>query len=172
MIPVAKEKAIVELLDEGLSQREIARIVGVCRGIVGAIATGKRPADESARRALRRQRRQAERAPGSGSRGRCPECGANVLLPCIACQARQAKRRSPRNRPEDSEEGLALDLLAEDQARYQRLHEAKLQEAGATEPRAGEPLLGRILRFFGWVPAEPRSPTESQETTGPASKPR
>lgn len=80
---------IERLLGEGqLSQRAIARRLGVSRGIVQLIAHGRR----------RLRREPAEPAPVSygTKRGweRCPECGARVQMPCLLCHLRTA-RRSP-----------------------------------------------------------------------------
>ena len=67
---------IKQLLEEGnLSQRKIARRVGVSRGTVNAIAQGKRP-DHKARR---RGQEDDFLAPG-GPPVRCPSCGHERLL--------------------------------------------------------------------------------------------
>lgn len=80
---------IHRLLAEGrLSQRKIARAVGVSRGTVGAIARGQRPE----RRPRARQRADEVVAPRGPVR-RCPECGGLVYTPCLACQVRALLRR-------------------------------------------------------------------------------
>ncbi len=83
MLPPAVVDEIRRLLAEGrLSQRQIARRIGVSRGTVAAIASGRRriPAGE------------ASGPPGGYARGkpvRCPGCGARVHMPCLACWLRE-----------------------------------------------------------------------------------
>jgi len=72
---------IKRFLAEGTwSQRKIARHLSVSRGIVGAIANGKRPE--------RRKTRYVglDFVPPTGAPERCPRCGALVIRPCVACQ--------------------------------------------------------------------------------------
>ncbi len=91
MIAPAVVEEIRRLLGEGrLSQRRIAREVGVSRGTVNAIAQGKRPD-----RPARPLRRVGEVVVPAGPVRRCPECGAMVYTPCLACQVR-ALGRGPR----------------------------------------------------------------------------
>ncbi|HYW78361.1 MAG TPA: helix-turn-helix domain-containing protein [Thermoguttaceae bacterium] len=90
MIAPNTVREILELLAKGvLSQREIARRLGVSRGTVNAIALGRRP-DHSARS---RQRTKGF-TPPTGCPVRCPTCGAKVQMPCLACQVRAMKRRA------------------------------------------------------------------------------
>jgi len=93
MIAPAVVDEIRRLLGEGrLSQRKIAREVGVSRGTVHAIARGKRPD-----RPARPLRRVGEVIEPTGPVRRCPECGAKVFTPCLACQVRAlARGRGPR----------------------------------------------------------------------------
>jgi hypothetical protein len=81
---------IRQMLDQGsLSQRGIARRLGVSRGTVNAIALGRRPDYEDVRR-----RREADEVPApSGPPRRCPGCGALVLMPCVACRVRAIQNR-------------------------------------------------------------------------------
>jgi hypothetical protein len=86
------------LLREGaLSQRMIARRMGVSRGTVLAIARGKRPEYP--------QRRSAEEdfPMPAGLPKRCPGCGGLVRMPCLLCYVRNVaqppsagKNRRPR----------------------------------------------------------------------------
>ena len=89
MIASAVVDEIQRLLDTGsLSQRKIARRIGVSRGTVNAIALGKRPA--------RRPRSRDERdefVPPSGPLVRCPICGGLVQAPCLACRVRAKMER-------------------------------------------------------------------------------
>ena len=93
MISLAVVDDIKRLLGEGsLSQRKIARRVGVSRGTVNAIARGKRSDYEA------RSRKQGDDflAP-SGPPVRCRSCGGMVQMPCLACQVRTMRqsRRLP-----------------------------------------------------------------------------
>lgn len=74
---------IQRLLHQGvLSQRAIARHLGVSRGTVHAIAQGKRrdhpPGPDRSRRFPRTK----------GAWQRCPGCGGTVQMPCLLCQVR------------------------------------------------------------------------------------
>jgi hypothetical protein len=119
------------------SLRKIARLSGVSRGTVAAVAYG-----------ARRDRRPAasddlqEGAPGPIER--CPECGALGESPCRACRVRQwrriQRRRSlPEPRQETSEVSktsevcdesceLALELAGEHRQRYEELHARRMRE--------------------------------------------
>lgn len=80
--PVVEE--VKRLLSHGdLSQRKIALRLGVSRGSVGSIASGKRPDYE----ARRRMRRDSFIAP-TGPPARCPGCGGMTKMPCLACHVR------------------------------------------------------------------------------------
>ncbi len=94
MISVYMVNDIRNLLAEGnLSQRKIANQLGVSRGTVSAIACGKRH-DYTVRC---RQRPHDDFAP-TGPVRRCPECGAMVLMPCLACRIRAMKREGGRGK--------------------------------------------------------------------------
>ena len=96
MITVYVVNDIRDLLADGnLSQRNIAKQLGVSRGTVSAIASGKRP-DYTVRC---RQRSHDDFAP-TGPVQRCPECGAMVLMPCLACRIRAMKREGRRGKGE------------------------------------------------------------------------
>ena len=85
--PVVDE--IKRLLDIGeLSQRSIARQMGVSRGTVGAIANGNRP-DYEAQRRFRENRFVVPEGPPV----RCPGCGAMTQMPCLACHVRALAKR-------------------------------------------------------------------------------
>lgn len=88
MLATALVHEIDRLLQEGkLSQRKIAARLGVSRGTVNAIASGRRglhgkgPQDED------------PASPIASPPARCPHCGYRVYLPCIICRVRQHKQQ-------------------------------------------------------------------------------
>lgn len=86
MIATAVADEIQRLLEEGeLSQRKIARQMGVSRGTVNAIALGKR--------ALKAARPGDDFQPPTGPAARCPTCGGMVQMPCLACRLRRDRAR-------------------------------------------------------------------------------
>jgi predicted XRE-type DNA-binding protein len=89
MLSAALVEEIDRLLHEGeLSQRKIARCLGVSRGTVSAIASGRRglfgrePADDDS----------ADRR-GCSIPVRCPRCGYRIYLPCLICRTRDHRRQ-------------------------------------------------------------------------------
>jgi hypothetical protein len=88
------------LRETRLSQREIAKRLGLSRGSVNAIASGKR-------RDRGHRPRQEEDAfiPPTGLPRRCPGCGGLAQMPCLACyiraknEAKRTARPSPARRP-------------------------------------------------------------------------
>lgn len=85
MLPLAVVQEVRRLLDEGmLSQRKIAAKLGVSRGTVGAIASGKRglygrePDPD-----------QPELTALDTPPERCGGCGAMVHMPCLLCRTRR-----------------------------------------------------------------------------------
>jgi len=76
------------LADGQISQREIARRLGISRGTVNAIALGRRPDRSSPRR-----QGPGDFVPPAGVPTRCPTCGGKVQMPCLACQVRATMRR-------------------------------------------------------------------------------
>ena len=130
MVPEWKVRKIKELLAaKKLSQRPIAKLMRVSRGTVSAIATGRRP-DYAA---LRRQR-EAEAVTVREPKGRCPQCGAKVYMPCLACDVRHKARTSPRSEDAQLCEHLGraceLRLKKDHRRRYQRLCEERMQLQG------------------------------------------
>jgi hypothetical protein len=89
MLQNTQVETVKRLLAGGMSQREVSRLTGISRDTIRRIFKGQ----------------WHERCPSffvatdtlPRNLGRCPECGARVLLPCLACQLRQQSRqRSPR----------------------------------------------------------------------------
>jgi len=118
-------------LAEGqLSQRQIAGRLGISRGSVASIASGKRP-DYEARR--------AEREPESVDVGppiRCPGCGHMQFMPCRVCRDRaalwaaldvQKAARRPAGAERSDPDDLNLQLRPEHAARYDPIHRALLK---------------------------------------------
>ncbi|MEN6493094.1 MAG: helix-turn-helix domain-containing protein [Thermoguttaceae bacterium] len=88
MITPAVVEEIKRLLDSGhLSQRTIARQLGVSRGTVNAIALGKRlePGPD--------QNPDPGFAAPEGPLTRCPGCGGLVMMPCLLCHVRAMRER-------------------------------------------------------------------------------
>ena len=76
---------IQRLLAEGkLSQRKIAKLTGVSRGTVGAVANGKRQV-----RPREVDCWEAGLEPQPGPPQHCPGCGGLVYLPCRLCRTRE-----------------------------------------------------------------------------------
>jgi hypothetical protein len=87
MLPITLVNEIDQMIREGtLSHRKIAAHLGVSRGVVNAIARGKRglyghdPLETS------------PLTPTSPPT-RCPDCGYRVYLPCLICRTRDHHRR-------------------------------------------------------------------------------
>ena len=94
MLPLATVEEVRRLIDEGqLSQRKIAQKLGISRGTISAIASGKRgiygrePDPEEPTLAC------LDVPPE-----RCNGCGATVYKPCVLCRTReyQARQKRPR----------------------------------------------------------------------------
>jgi hypothetical protein len=104
------------------SQRKIARMTGVSRGTVNAIANGKRPDYEA-----QAGDREMEADERTGPPRRCPGCGALVYMPCRLCHVRKLVAESrigrPPARPEPS---LRLELSGDHRARYERVRARRM----------------------------------------------
>ncbi len=86
MLAIGKIKEAERLLSQGnLSQRRIAKEVGISRATVGAIASGTRPDYEAMRLA-----RAADNQP-LGPLARRPDCGGMAFMPCRLCRVRKKK---------------------------------------------------------------------------------
>jgi transcriptional regulator with XRE-family HTH domain len=94
MLAPAKVEETKRLLSDGkLSQRRIAKLLGVSRATVSAIASGKRP-DYEARR--RERGDDDEGYVPLGPIERCPGCGGKVHTPCHLCHVRKVKDEEQR----------------------------------------------------------------------------
>ena len=119
------------LLAQALSQREVARRVGIARATVRKIAAGC-----WRDHALRRRTSVEDARQPVGIVGRCPACGLRVRMPCLVCLARTARKTGPSvplPPPRAIENELPqVELKAEDQARYGPIHARKTQQHPAT----------------------------------------
>jgi hypothetical protein len=92
VINPARVQLVEQLLSEKkFSQRVIARLAGVSRGSVGAIAAGRRPDYGNDNPAPDND----HWAP-SGPIVRCPRCGGRVFAPCRLCHVRERVEDRPR----------------------------------------------------------------------------
>ena len=86
MLPDALVMEIQRRLASGQSQRSVARLLSVSRGTVSAVANGRRTTGQGSCNPKETY------VPPHGPIARCPECGAKVMMPCLACQVRQIRR--------------------------------------------------------------------------------
>lgn len=126
MIAPSVIDSIRELLAEGrLSQRKIAKSLGVSRGVVASVADGRRPDYE----ALRRRREENRQPLPLGPVVRCPTCGGRVHWPCRLCALRERLAGAP---PRDVDrrptEPLGLELRGEARARYEAIHLRRMRQ--------------------------------------------
>ena len=134
MIALRVVDEVRRLLAEGkLSQRKVAKVLGISRGTVGVIASGRRPDYE----ALRRARAEKEATPPAGLPRRCPGCGGMVAMPCIACST-LATGKVPgfltlHNRL-SYDEPLRINLRPEHRKRYEEVRAARLAAESEAEP--------------------------------------
>jgi len=105
------------LADGAYSQRKIARITGVSRGTVGAIASGKRRDYE-----VVQSDQDMEPAGPVGPPDRCPGCGGFVTMPCRLCRTRRQMAESRVARPPARpNEPLELKLTGDQRLRYEEI---------------------------------------------------
>ena len=94
MLSVTIVLEIQRLLKSGRwSQRKIARMLGVSRGTVSAVARGRRKAETN------RELKSIESSgfiPPKGVPRRCSRCGALTKMPCLSCQIVDWERRNPK----------------------------------------------------------------------------
>ena len=124
MIGPAVIEEIERLLAEGdLSQRQIAKVMKVSRGTVGAVAVGKR------RPYYPRPEDPDEQSTGPVRR--CPGCGGMATMPCRACRILEIKAQSSKRcHALAPEEPLALDLAEKHQIRYEEIRQQRMLAAG------------------------------------------
>lgn len=127
---VAEVRRLLE--ETPLSHRKIARLTGVSRGLVDAVASGKRPDYETAPPSDE----DMEEEP-AGPPSRCPSCGGMVYLPCRLCRTRSSNIGGPslRSTCPTFFEPLGLDLRPEHQARYEQVR--RWRQDGISVPCSG-----------------------------------
>jgi transcriptional regulator with XRE-family HTH domain len=88
MLQITMVNEIDRLLREGnLSQRQIALRMGVSRGIVSAIASGRRGLYGKETYQIH------SKLIRTSAPSRCPDCGYRVYMPCRICTARKLQQR-------------------------------------------------------------------------------
>ena len=94
MISPETEQRIHQLLNAGISIRQIAGQLKVGRNQIAKMARGERPNYAELRR-LKKLKRAQQFSVRKGPPKRCPECGNKVFMPCVLCAAiaEQKKRK-------------------------------------------------------------------------------
>jgi hypothetical protein len=88
MLPIALVNEIDHMIRERkLSHRKIASHLGISRGTVSAIASGRRGLHG------RETIGPYTASVPTSAPTRCPECGYRVYLPCLVCRTRQHHQR-------------------------------------------------------------------------------
>jgi len=125
MIASSVVNEIKRLLAEGkCSQRKIARITGVSRGTVGAIASGRRRDYDVPTREP-----ELDLDEPTGPPRRCTGCGGLVYMPCRLCHVRKLVAESRVARPPARpDEPLRLELSDDQQARYERIRRRRMTD--------------------------------------------
>ena len=143
MLAPSMVREIRRLLAEGnFSQRKIARLTGVSRGTIGAIASGKRPDYEP------RSRIEDKSAQSADPPRRCPTCGGMVYMPCRLCALRRRLASKKKNRrPDPRPEGLlGLELRDEHRKRYERVRAWRIQAERLGSDLGGELVITGEMR--------------------------
>ena len=129
MLDPEKVAAVKRLVAEGgRPQRKIARMVGVSRGSVQAIATGRRPDYETHRLAEKRLQEAAE-VLGTSPPERCPDCGGMACMPCRACHLKATHNVA--STPPEPGNLSTLELRPADRKRYYEIRRLR-QTNGVT----------------------------------------
>jgi hypothetical protein len=145
---------VERLLAEGLvSQRKIAKLVGMSRGTVNNIAMGRRP---------RVTTPVDEFEPQQGPLVRCPGCGGKVYLPCLLCHVRQINAKDH-----------ALRKLAHREACRSPAQTGRVDRSCRQDrPHGGEsPTADRARQLTVSTPALSAAPSASSFTSGACRQP-
>lgn len=143
MISNSKIAEIERLLLAGMSQRKIASISGVSRGVICAIYSGKR-----------RRNPEREYKPDSVAPVRCPSCGALAAMPCIACRDRNGLKKAKKTthfNPSPENLQIGLELRPEHQARLEQVRAARRKNQSESGP---------ILASFSLLEEEESDPAD------------
>lgn len=84
MIPHETIEKVKKLIARGYSKPRIAEILNISRSTFTAIKTNKRPNYKQIKPVV-------ELSIITKVIGRCPECGAKVYMPCVACNLKKVK---------------------------------------------------------------------------------
>jgi len=115
------------LAEDKWSYRKIAKMTGVSRGTVGAIANGRR---RDYRPATKTD--EEETTQPTGPPRRCPTCGGMVYMPCRLCRVRRHVEKLSRSgnarRPVRHDGPLRLELRGEHQVRYEEIRARRIRK--------------------------------------------
>ena len=118
------------LAEDKLSHRKIARIIGVSRGTVGAIASGRRRIRPRPIRFWEDDAMVPDTPPE-----RCPECGGMVYMPCRLCRTRKELAKLPELRALTRANArqrftpIGLNLKPAHQERYEEVRRWRREQA-------------------------------------------
>ncbi len=132
------------LAEDKLSQRKIAKLTGISRGTVGAIARGRRPDYEP------QPKTEDEFDRPSGPPQQCATCGGMVYMPCRLCALRKQLAATGKSRRGDTQAELPLGMELRPQ------HQRRYEEVRAARAKAERLEMARIasgemdLEFAAW----------------------
>ena len=111
------------LAEDKLSQRKIAKLTGISRGTVGAIARGRRPDYKP------RPKTDDEFDRPSGPPQRCGTCGGMVYMPCRLCGLRKQLASTAKGRWRDPRPDVppGLELRPQHQKQYEEVRAARAE---------------------------------------------
>jgi transcriptional regulator with XRE-family HTH domain len=137
------------LTEERLSQRKVARLTGISRSTIAAIACGKRPDYE-----LLQRLRETDWEEPAGPAVRCPGCGHRVYMPCQLCRlrARLAAKRAATGLAGGTLVGLASGVIEPLGVNLRPEHRARYEEVRAWKIKAEELALNNPAAAAGLLP--------------------
>jgi hypothetical protein len=130
------------LTEDQLSHRRIARLTGVSRGTIGAIASGKRRIRPKTMDFWDEEPLVPDVPPQ-----RCPECGGMVYMPCRLCRARKELAKLPALRALTEVRDrqpivlLGLNLKPAHRERYEEVRRRRSEMRWSEEQHCGDNLL-------------------------------